>query len=83
MGLMGIVNAPVYKAEPIFKGVGNDKNYMDQYVTTTQSDEVHYYELNWTKIIRTQQMIFQRNISQCSTGNFYLHFDQAGNVYIW
>ena len=35
------------------------ENYMDQYVKSMQSDEFHYYKLNWAQIIRPQQMIFQ------------------------
>ena len=35
------------------------ENYMDQYAKTMQSDEFNYYKLNWVKIIRPQQMIFQ------------------------
>ena len=36
------------------------ENYnMDQNVKTMQSDEFHYYNLNWAKIIRPQQVIFQ------------------------
>ena len=38
------------------------ENYMDQYVKTKQSDEFHYYKLNWAQIIGLQQIIFQIKI---------------------
>ena len=36
------------------------ENYMDQYVKTMKSDELHYHKLNWTKMIRHWQIIFQK-----------------------
>ena len=65
----------------IWSSLPNHENYMDQYVKTMQSDEVHYYKLNWVQTIRPQQMIFQWNILKCITVNFHLYFDQAGTLY--
>ena len=59
------------------------ENYTDQYVKTMQSDEFHYYKLNWAQIIRPQQIIFQQKYFKCITENSPLYFDQTGTVYIY
>ena len=55
---MGYPNDFIYLISA-WSNLPNQENYMDQYVETMQSDEIHYYKLNWAQIINPQQMIFQ------------------------
>ena len=64
------------------------ENYMDQYVKTKQSDEFHYYKLNWAQIIRHQQMIFQWKyfkmhyweFAPLFWSNMYYIYDEASHL---